>query len=406
MKLVRVGSQEWQRLCRRGQTRRKRIEESVRKIIENVRANGDDAVLRYTRKFDGAKLTAKQLRVPAREISAAYQNIDPNLVSHLREIIQNLERFYRKTHRKPWKTIGDDGVVLGEKYDPIEQVGIYIPAGTASLVSTVYMTVLPAKMAGVPRIALATPPRADGYIDPNILVVADLLGVKEIYKMGGAQAIAALAYGTKSVSPVDKICGPGNVYVAEAKRQVFGHVDIDLIAGPSEVAVIANHTVPASFVLADLLGESEHAGGTCILITPTKALAKLAKAQIPTGHCVLVKSLNEAVDVANQIAPEHLQLMVKTPQKLVKRVRNAGAIFLGPYSPVSVGDYVAGPSHVLPTGGAARSFSGLGLEDFMRRTHIISYSKKALEKAHEAIKQIAAIERLPRHYESVKVRLT
>ncbi len=406
MRMVRVGSQEWQRLCHRGQARRKRIEESVRKILEDVRANGDDAVLRYTRKFDGAKLVAKQLRVTARETSGAYQNINPELVSHLREIIQNIEHFYRKTYRKPWKSVGEDGVVLGEKYDPISQVGIYIPAGTASLVSTVYMTVLPAKMAGVPRIVVTTPPNAEGYVDPNILVVADLLQVKEIYKIGGAQAIGALAFGTKTIPRVDKICGPGNAYVAEAKRQVFGYVDIDLIAGPSEVAVIANHTVPPSYVMADLMGESEHAGGTCVLITPTKALAKLAQAQIPTGHCVLVKNLNEAVDVANQIAPEHLQLMVKNPQKLVKRVRNTGAIFLGPYSPVSVGDYVAGPSHVLPTGGAARSFSGLGLEDFMRRTHIISYSKKALEKAHEAIRQIATIERLPRHYESVKVRLT
>ncbi len=406
MKMVRIGSREWLRLCNRGQAPRKRIEESVRKILEDVRAIGDDAVLRYTRKFDGAKLMAKQLRVSAREISAAYQNIDPNLVPHLREIIQNIQAFYRKTHRKPRKLLHEDGTILGEKYDPIAQVGIYIPAGTASLVSTVYMTVLPAKMAGVTRIVLATPPRPDGYVDPNILVIADLLGVKEIYKMGGAQAIGALAYGTKTVPRVEKICGPGNAYVVEAKRQVFGCVDIDLMAGPSEVAVIANHTTPTEYVLADLQGESEHAGGLCILITPSKALAKLAKAHIPTGYCILVKNLNEAAEAANAIAPEHLEIMLKHPRKLVKRIRTAGAIFLGFFSPVTVGDYVAGPSHVLPTGGAARSFSGLGLEDFMRRTHIISYSKKALEKAAPSIQQIAAIERLPRHYESVKARLT
>ena len=405
MKMLSTTSLEWQRLCARQLTRKRRIEDRVRKIIDDVSQGGDEALLRYTRRFDGVRLTPKQLRVTEAEISGAFQHLDPKFALQLKSAIQNVQAFYGRSRVKPVRFVDGDGVVLGEKFDPIDQVGVYIPGGTASLVSTVYMTVIPAKKAGVKRVILATPPRKDGSVDPHILAVAGLLEVDEIYRMGGAQAIAAMAFGTKTVPKVDKIAGPGNAYVAEAKRQVFGFVDVDTIAGPSEIAVIADRSSNTQYVLADLLGETEHAGGLGFLITTSKALAKLARKQLPGGYCILVKNLDEAVHVANQLAPEHLEIMVRSPQKLVKRIRSAGAIFLGQYSPVTVGDYVAGPSHVLPTGGAARTFSGLGIDDFIRRTHVISYTKKALERVREPLERLTAIEGLPRHYEAIKVRL-
>lgn len=405
MKIISTTSQEWQRLCARQLVRKRRVEDRVRQILDDVRQDGDEALLRYTRRFDGVRLTPKQLRVTQAEISGAFQHLDPKFALQLKSAIQNVQAFYGRPRLKPVKIMDGDGVVLGEKFDPIDRVGIYIPGGTASLVSTVYMTVIPARKAGVKRVILATPPRKDGSVDPHILVVASLLDVDEVYKMGGAQAIAALACGTKSIPKVDKIVGPGNAYVAEAKRQVFGLVDIDTIAGPSEIAIIANRYSNAQFVLADLLGETEHAGGIGFLITTSRALAKLAKKQIPGGYCVIVKNLEEAADAANRLAPEHLEIMVRQPLKLARRITHAGAIFLGPYSPVTVGDYVAGPSHVLPTGGAARTFSGLGIDDFIRRTHIISYTKKALERMRGPLEQLTAIEGLPRHFDAVKVRL-
>jgi len=367
---------------------------------------GDEALVRYTRRFDRVRLSPKQLRVTEAQISAAFQHMDPNLVLHLKVAIQNVQAFYGKPRMKPVRIVDEDGVLLAEKFDPIERVGVYIPGGTASLVSTVYMTVIPARQAGVNQIALATPPRQDGSVDPNILVVASLLHVDEIYRVGGAQAIAALALGTKTIPKVDKIVGPGSAYVVEAKRQVFGLVDVDTPAGPSEIAIIANRYTNPQFVLTDLLAETEHAGGMGFLITTSKALARLARKQVPSGYCVVVKNLEEAAEVADRLAPEHLQIMVKSPKKLLKQIRHAGAIFLGPYSPVTVGDYIAGPSHVLPTGGSARVFSGLGVDDFIRKTHIISYTKGALEKVREPIERLTTIEGLPRHYDSVKVRLT
>ena len=393
-------------MCTRQLVRRRRIEERVRKIVDDVYQGGDDALLRYTRRFDGVRLAPRQLRVTEAETSGAFQHLDPKFALQLKSAIQNVQTFYGHPRLKPMRTVDGDGVVLGEKFDPIERVGIYIPGGTASLVSTVYMTVIPAKRAGVKRVILATPPRKDGSVDPHILAVASLLDVDEVYKMGGAQAIAAMAFGTKMIPKVDKIVGPGNAYVAEAKRQVFGFVDVDTIAGPSEIAVIANHHANPQYVLADLMGETEHAGGIGFLITTSKALAKMAHKQIPGGYCMIVKNLDEAVAVANQLAPEHLEIMVRSPQKLAKRITSAGAIFLGPYSPVTVGDYVAGPSHVLPTGGAARAFSGLGLDDFIRRTHLITYTKKALERMREPLERLTAIEGLPRHFDAVKARLT
>jgi len=406
MKLISTTSQEWQRLCNRQLVRRRRVEDTVRTILDAVHQGGDDALVRYTRKFDKVRLTPRQLRVTEAEISGAFQHLDPKFALQLKSALQNVQAFYGRPRLKPVKMVDGDGVVLGEKFDPIERVGIYIPGGTASLVSTVYMTVIPAKRAGVKRIILATPPRKDGSVDPHILAVASLLDVDEVYRMGGAQAIAAMAFGTKTVPKVDKIVGPGNVFVAEAKRQVYGFVDVDTIAGPSEIAVIANRSSNTQYVLADLMGETEHAGGIGFLITTSKALAKMARQQIPGGYCVVVKNLEEAADVANRLAPEHLEIMVRQPQKLARKITHAGAIFLGPYSPVTVGDYIAGPSHVLPTGGAARMFSGLGIDDFIRRTHLITYTKKALERFREPLEQLTAIEGLPRHFDAVKVRLT
>ena len=406
MKLISTTGQAWQRLCARQLVRRRHVEERVRVILEDVRQNGDEALLRYTRRFDKVRLVARQLRVTQAELSGAFQHMDPNLVVHLKTAIQNVQAFYSRPRLKPVRLVDGDGVMLSEKFDPIDRVGVYIPGGTASLVSTVYMTVIPARQAGVKQIALATPPRPNGSVDPNILVVASLLHVEEIYKVGGAQAIAGFAFGTKSIPKVDKIVGPGNAYVVEAKRQVFGVADVDTIAGPSEIAIIANRHSNPQYVLTDLMAETEHAGGICFLITTSKTLARMAAKQIPGGYCVLVKNLDEAADAADRLAPEHLEIMVQSPRKLLKRIRHAGAIFLGQYSPVTVGDYIAGPSHVLPTGGASRMFSGLGVDDFIRRTHLIAYTRGALEKFREPMQRLTALEGLPRHYESIKVRLT
>ena len=406
MKIIRFGSKQLEKIYNRGSFKKARVEDKVKKIIDDVRVLGDEALLKYTRKFDGVKLMPRQLKVSEIEISGAYQNISPNFISSLKTVIENVNRFYRKTIKKPWRIKDNDGVVLGENYTPLDRVGIYIPAGTAPLVSTVYMTVLPAKIAGVKKIALISPPNKNGFINPHILVMADLLKVDEIYRVGGAQGIAALAYGTKTIPAVDKIVGPGNVYVSEAKRQVFGKVDIDMIAGPTELVIIANRTSDPKFIIADLNAQKEHAKGLAILITNSKALAKQVKSQCDgqDGFIILTKNLEQAVEASNKIAPEHLEIMVQNPQRLLKGIRNAGAIFLGPYSPTAVGDYVAGPSHVLPTGGTARFFSGLSVCDFMKSNHIISYSKKALEKMREPLEKIAGIEGLIKHLESVKAR--
>jgi len=406
VKIIRFTSKKLEKIYNRGQLRQLRVEEKVRKIIDDVRLFGDEAVIKYTRKFDKVKLNQRQLKVSQIEISGAYANISPHFVSSLKVVIENVNRFYRKQLRKSWRTKGAEGVVLGENYTPLEKVGVYIPAGTAPLVSTVYMTVLPAKLAGVKKIVLISPPDKNGYINPHILVVADLLKVDEIYRVGGAQGIAALAYGTKTIPQVDKIVGPGNIYVSEAKRQVFGMVDIDMIAGPTELVVIANGFSDPKFIVADLRAQGEHAKGLAILITNSKSLAKEVKAQLDghNGYIILTKNLKQATEIANKIAPEHLEILVQNPKKLLKDIKNAGAIFLGPYSPVALGDYVAGPSHVLPTQGTARFFSGLNVTDFIKSSHIISYSKKALEKIREPLEKIAGIEGLQKHVDSVKSR--
>lgn len=406
MKIIRSSSKQLEKIYNRAFTKSKRVEEKVRAIIEDVRLLGDDALIKYTKKFDGVKMSARQLKVSQIEISGAYQNIAPNFVSSLKVAIENINRFYRKAMKKSWRLKDGDGVVLGENYTPLEKVGIYIPAGTAPLVSTVYMTVLPAKIAGVKKIVLISPPSKSGFINPHILVVADLLKVDEIYRVGGAQGIAALAYGTKTIPRVDKIVGPGNVYVSEAKRQVFGRVDIDMIAGPTELVIIANRHSDPKFIIADLRAQAEHAGGLAVLITNSRSLAKEVKSQCAdvNGQVILTKNLEQAVEISNKIAPEHLEILVKNPWRLVKAIKNAGAIFLGPYSPAAIGDYVAGPSHVLPTAGTARFFSGLSAFDFIKSNHVISYSKKALERMKEPLEKIAGIEGLNKHLESVKAR--
>jgi len=406
MRIIRFTSKKLEKIYNRGLIKSRRIEDRVRRIIEDVRLLGDEALLKYTRKFDGVKLPLRQLKVSEIEISGAYQSISPNFVSSLKIIIENINRFYRKGMRKSWKIKDADGVILGESYIPLEIVGVYIPAGTAPLVSSVYMTVLPAKMAGVKKIVLVSPPNKQGYIDPHILVVADLLKVDEIYRVGGAQGIAALAYGTKTIPRVDKIVGPGNIYVSEAKRQVFGIVDIDMIAGPTELVIIANRYSDPKFILADLRAQAEHAQGLAILITNSRALAREIKSQGQdiNGSIILTKNLEQAIEVANKIAPEHLEILVKNPKRIMRGIKNAGAIFLGPYSPTAVGDYVAGPSHVLPTAGTARFFSGLSVFDFVKSHHVISYSKKGLEKIKEPLEKIATIEGLTKHLDSVKAR--
>jgi histidinol dehydrogenase len=406
MKIIRYGSKKLEKVYNRSTIKNTRVEERVKKIIDDVRLLGDEALIKYTRKFDGVKLSPRQLKVADIEISGAYQNISPNFVSTLKLVIDNVNRFYRKTLRKSWRIKAGEGAILGENYTPLDKVGVYIPAGTAPLVSTVYMTVLPAKIAGVKKIVMVSPPDEKGYINPHILVVADLLKVDEIYRVGGAQGIAALAYGTKTIPKVDKIVGPGNLYVSEAKRQVYGMVDIDMIAGPTELVIIANRFSDPKFIVADLRAQAEHAKGLAILITNSKSLAQEVKSETEgvNGFIILTKNLDQATEIANKIAPEHLEILVNNPRKLLKDIRHAGAIFLGPYSPAAVGDYVAGPSHVLPTNGTARFSSGLSVFDFVKSSHIISYTRKALEKIKDPLEKIAGIEGLSRHLDSVKAR--
>lgn len=404
MNLVRVGSKQFQKLCERNSGRNKRVTESVRNIIENVRMTGDDALIRYTRKFDKVKLMPKDLRVSECETSGAYQDIKPEFVSVLKIVIDNITKFYKKHLKKSWNNKDANGVLLGEKVMPLEKVGVYVPSGTVPLVSSVYMSVIPAKLAGVKKVILATPPNKYKSVDPYILVVANLLKVDEIYKIGGAQAIAALAFGTKSVPRVDKIVGPGNAYVTEAKRQVFGYCDIDMLAGPSEVVIIANQISNINYIKADLEAQGEHFMGLSILITNSKKIVKSLKKETLKGYMMLVKNMKEAADVANMLAPEHLQILTNNPKKILKDIKHAGAIFLGPYTPVAIGDYVAGPSHVLPTGGSARFFSGLGTQDFYKSSHVLSYTKSALEQIRGPLEKIAQIEGLKKHLDSVKVR--
>lgn len=405
MKRVKLSSKTFRQLVERSNVGHSRVRDRVSKIIRDVRSEGDKALLKYTQKFDDVKIPRTKLRVSESEISGAYQNINPAMVDTLKEIISNINKFYRKQLPKSWTIKQQDGIELGEKFMPIDRVGVYVPSGTVPLVSSVYMTVLPAKMAGVRNIVLVSPPNEYKSIDPHILVVANLLEVDEIYKIGGAQAVAALAFGTKTIPRVDKIVGPGNEYVTEAKRQVFGFCDIDMLAGPSEVLIIANHFANIEYLKRDLQAQAEHHRGLSMLVTTSKRVynAVASDKELP-GYVVKVKNLDEAARVSNMLAPEHLQLMVKAPKRLLKKITNAGAVFLGQYTPVSIGDYIAGPSHVLPTGGTARYSSGLNIRDFIKSSHVISYSRKALSSSAGWIDQLTELERLPAHRESVDIR--
>jgi len=405
MRSVKFNSKQFQKLCDRNCRRKKRLQESVRRIIDDVSVCGDDALIKYTKKFDKIKLHPRRIRVTESEMNAAYGDIKQEFVTVLKMAMDNVSRFYEKQIRKSWKIKDrEGGILLAEKIVPLDSVGVYVPSGTAPLVSTVYMAVLPAKIAGVKRIVMCTPPNRFGSVDPHILVAANLLKVNEVYKAGGAQAIAAMAFGTKSIQKVDKIVGPGNSYVTEAKRQVFGYVDIDMLAGPSEVVIIANQYTNPDYVIADLNAQSEHLMGLSVLVTKSKRFAKFIRKEVNEGYIVLVKNLDEAAEVVNRLAPEHLEIMIKSPNRVLKKIRNAGAIFIGPYSPAAVGDYIAGPSHVLPTGGSARFSSGLSINDFVKSSHIISYSKKALEKVNDAVQTLTNIEGMHRHQQSIKVR--
>jgi len=404
MKVIKYSSKELNKILNRNFAKRRRIEERVKRIIDDVRLYGDDALIRYTRKFDRVKFTPKQLRVSAAEMTGAYQNIDKEFIAALKVVIENMTKFYQRQIPKSWKLKERDGIILGENYAPLDSIGVYIPSGQVPLISSVYMTVLPAKIAGVKEICVMTPPNKFATVDPHILVVANLLKVDAVYKIGGAQAIAAMAFGTKTIRKVDKIIGPGNPYVTEAKRQVFGYVGLDMMAGPSEIVIIANQHSNPSFILSDLAAQAEHSGGLAIVITPSKALARQLRKEPLKGYIIMVKNLDHAAELTNEIAPEHLEIMVKSPNRILKKIRNTGAVFVGPYSPTPIGDYIAGPSHVLPTGGTARFFSGLSISDFMRSTHIISYSKKALEGVKALVEKIAALEGLPKHAEAIKIR--
>ena len=385
----------------------KDVAKKVNRILTEVRLRGDAALRRYTREFDRVELSLKKLRVTEGDINRAFEKVEFQFAPLLKQIMENVRPYYEKELKKTFQISGKDGVVLGKRYSPLRRVGVYIPGGTAPLVSTVYMTVIPAKVAGVKEIVIASPPNRDtGEIDPHILVVANLLGVSEIYRVGGAQAIGALAFGTRTIEKVEKIVGPGNPYVAEAKRQVYGFVDVDMVAGPSEVAIIADSSANADYVTCDLLAQSEHFGGTAYLITNSKKLAEFMKKRVDKGTVILVKSLTEACQAANDIAPEHLEILTEKPQRLLNQIQNAGAIFLGPYSPAVIGDYVAGPSHVLPTGGTARHFSPLSAASFVKSSQVISYTREALGKVREPIRKLTEMEGMVLHRISVEARFS
>ena len=380
-----------------------KITRVVRRIIKDVGNNGDKALLRWTREFDKVNLSRKRIRVSEGDINRAYQQINCDFIPLLRGAINNVSEFYKKEKKRSFRT-RKEGVVLGRIENPINRVGIYIPGGSAPLVSTVYMSVIPAKLAGVREIVLISPPNDYKEIDAHILVVANLLGIKEIYRVGGVQAIAALAIGTQTIKKVDKIIGPGNAYVQEAKRQVYGFVDIDMLAGPSEVVIIADKSAPTSFVIADLLAQQEHKEGEGILVTTSQKLAEKVSKEIEKGWIILVENIEQAAELINLLAPEHLEVMLTKANKFVPLIKNAGAIFVGRYSPVAVGDYFAGPNHILPTQGTARFYSCLGIDSFIKTSHYISCSQKGLEKARKVISKLAEIEGMEKHRESVEVR--
>lgn len=397
--------------------------DSVNEIIENVRAKGDEAVFDYTKRFDGADINASNIRVTKEEIDEAYRLVDPELVAVIRKALVNIREYHEKQRQYSWFDSKPNGTMLGQKVTPLAAAGVYVPGGKAVYPSSVLMNVIPAKVAGVEKVVMVTPPGKDGKVNPNTLVAANEAGADEIYKAGGAQAIAALAFGTQSIPKVDKIVGPGNIYVALAKKAVYGYVSIDSIAGPSEILVLADETANPRFVAADLLSQAEHDEmASAILVTTSKELAQavseevdkfiaeLSRKEIITksvenyGYLLVAETMQDAIDAANEIASEHLEIVTKNPFEVMTKIKNAGAIFIGEYSSEPLGDYFAGPNHILPTNGTAKFFGPLSVDDFIKKSSIIYYSREALNPIHKDIIKFAESEQLTAHANSIKVR--
>lgn len=412
-----------EKLLKRSPNSYGKYEESVREILDAVKEKRDQALFEYTEKFDGAHISADNILVTEDEIKEAYDEVDSGLVDIIRKALDNIRTYHEKQRQYSWFDSKPDGTILGQKVTALHRVGVYVPGGKAAYPSSVLMNIIPAKVAGVDEIIMTTPPGRDGRVTATTLVAAHEAGADRIYKAGGAQAIAALAYGTESIPKVDKIVGPGNIYVALAKKSVYGHVSIDSVAGPSEILVLADETANPRYVAADLLSQAEHDEmASAILVTTSEKLAKevsdwtdrfiseLSRGEIIRksldnyGHILVAENLTDAIDAANEIASEHLEIVTANPFEVMTKIRNAGAIFIGEYSSEPLGDYFAGPNHVLPTNGTAKFFSPLSVDDFIKKSSIISYSRDALEKIHSDIEKFAEAEHLTAHANSIKVR--
>lgn len=400
-----------------------KFEAAVEDILKKVRAEGDSAVFAYTKEFDKVEITADTVRVTEDEIREAYDAVDPSLVEVIRKALVNIRSYHEKQKQNSWFSSTEDGTMLGQKVTPLKRVGVYVPGGKAVYPSSVLMNIVPAKVAGVDQIIMTTPPGKDGKVCPTTLVAAKEAGADEVYKVGGAQAVGALAYGTESIPKVDKIVGPGNIFVALAKKAVYGYVSIDSIAGPSEILVLADETANPRYVAADLLSQAEHDElASAILITTSRELAEKVSSEVEEfvkvlsrkeiiqksldnfGYILIAEDMDEAVEAANEIASEHMEIVTRNPFEIMMKVRNAGAIFIGEYSSEPLGDYFAGPNHVLPTNGTAKFFSPLSVDDFIKKSSIVYYSREALGKIHKDIEQFAKAEQLTAHANSVAVR--
>ncbi len=398
-------------------------EDTVQAIVDDVRKRKDTALFEYTAKFDKASLDTSTIRVTDAEIQEALSLVDPNLLAVMKKSMKNIREYHEKQKRCSWFDSKPDGTILGQKMTALESVGVYVPGGKAAYPSSVLMNIIPAEVAGVKRIVMVTPPGKDGKVNPVTLIAAHLAGATEVYKVGGAQAIAALAFGTESIPRVNKIVGPGNIFVALAKKAVYGYVSIDSIAGPSEILVLADDSANPHFVAADLLSQAEHDElASAILVTTSMEFAKKVSAEVDGylpklsrreileksldnyGYILVTETMKEAIDTVNEIAPEHLEIVTRNPFEDMTRIQNAGAIFLGEYSSEPLGDYFAGPNHVLPTNGTAKFFSPLNVDDFVKKSSIIYYSREALERAHKDIETFAEAEHLTAHANSVRVR--
>ena len=398
-------------------------EKRVQDIIANVKEKKDEAVFSYTRQFDKADINASNIRVTEEEIQEAYRNVDPALLHVIRKALVNIEKYHALQKQNSWFNSTEQGTMLGQKITPLAKVGVYVPGGKAVYPSSVLMNIMPAKVAGVGKIIMTTPCNAQGKVNPAVLVAAKEAGADEVYKVGGAQAIAALAFGTESIPKVDKIVGPGNIYVALAKKSVYGHVSIDSVAGPSEILVLADETANPRYVAADLLSQAEHDElASAILITTSQELAEKVSEEVDGfvrvlerkeiiqksldnfGYILVAENMQEAIETANEIASEHLEIVTANPFEVMTKIRNAGAIFIGEYSCEPLGDYFAGPNHILPTNGTAKFFSPLSVDDFVKKSSIIYYSREALEPIHKDIEQFARSEQLTAHANSIAVR--